>query len=97
MTVSSGTACKGCSTTVRLSPREAEAAFERLRLPPGTPLAAPVVYEQRMGVCAGCAELEYGTTCRQCGCLIQIRGRLAADGCPHPGGSRWRRAAMAEA
>lgn len=82
--------CKGCSATVRLSPEEAEAAFARLRLPKGTPLSTDAVYARRISLCTQCAELEYGTTCSQCGCLVQIRARLAADGCPHPGGSRWR-------
>jgi hypothetical protein len=82
--------CKGCSATVRLTPSEAEAAFARLRLPKGTPLAAEAEYTRRIRLCAQCAELEYGTTCRQCGCLVQIRARLARDGCPHPGGSRWK-------
>ena len=90
MTQTVRTDCKGCSATVRVSPEEADAAFSRLRLPKGTPLATEAVYAHRIGVCMQCPEFEYGTTCRQCGCLVQVRGRLAADGCPHPGGSRWR-------
>ena len=82
--------CKGCSATVRMSPGEAEAAFARLRLPPGTRLATEDEYRRRIACCGACPELEYGTTCRQCGCLVQVRARLAPDGCPRPGGSGWK-------
>jgi len=85
------TDCKGCSATVRVTPAEAEDAFAKLRLPPGTRLADETEYRRRLDICSSCVELEYGTTCRQCGCLVQVRAHLASDGCPRPGGSGWKK------
>lgn len=82
--------CKGCSATVRLTPAEAEAAFTRLNMPRNR-IADEAEYGRRMALCLSCEDFEYGTTCRYCGCLMQVRARLAPDGCPHPAGSRWRR------
>ncbi|WP_227871865.1 hypothetical protein [Paenibacillus bovis] len=47
------------------------------------------VQQQRFDCCMSCPSLQYGTTCKHCGCLVHIRTRLAASYCPSPYGSRW--------
>jgi hypothetical protein len=40
-------------------------------------------YARRLEICSGCPDLQYGTTCRHCGCLVAVRVKLAAKGCPN--------------
>lgn len=76
--------CKGCSATVRLAPGEVERILSAyLRENPG-PLVADAEYARRLEVCDTCPDLQYGTTCRHCGCLVAVRGKLAEKGCPGP-------------
>ena len=84
-----GEACRGCGVTVRLAPGEAERMLaEYLRLHP-QPLADDTVSGERLARCLRCDALEYGTTCRHCGCVVAVRARLLAERCPHPAGARW--------
>ncbi|UJF36404.1 DUF6171 family protein [Paenibacillus hexagrammi] len=46
-------------------------------------------YSSRVDVCRACPSLEYETTCKHCGCLVEVRGKLLEKDCPHPGGSKW--------
>lgn len=46
-------------------------------------------YERRMGICSQCGKFEYGSTCGVCGCVMQVRARLADGRCPYPGKSKW--------
>ncbi|MCP1136739.1 DUF6171 family protein [Paenibacillus polysaccharolyticus] len=46
-------------------------------------------YERRLAICSGCPDLQYGTTCRHCGCLVQVRAKLADSTCPYPYASQW--------
>lgn len=47
------------------------------------------VYEKRLNICFNCNYLEYGTTCLQCGCIVQVRARLMDSTCPYPKKSKW--------
>jgi len=81
--------CEGCRATVRLRRRDVDRIIrEYLRDHPGT-LAAEAVYQERLASCRACADLEYGTTCRHCGCLVELRARLADKRCPRPGRPAW--------
>ena len=81
--------CKGCGASVRLSEGEAARLLAQyLRRHPGE-LLEPEAAEARLASCRSCAELEYGTTCRHCGCLVELRARLAAKHCPRPGQPAW--------
>jgi len=46
-------------------------------------------YHSRLEICKQCQYLDYGTTCRLCGCLVQIKAKLAGAQCPYPYQPRW--------
>ncbi|WP_413406618.1 DUF6171 family protein [Paenibacillus amylolyticus] len=46
-------------------------------------------YERRLSICFACPGLQYGTTCRHCGCLVQVRAKLSESTCPFPYESQW--------
>ncbi|MGQ8875749.1 DUF6171 family protein [Paenibacillus sp. TSA_86.1] len=46
-------------------------------------------YERRLAICSACPGLQYGTTCRHCGCLVPVRAKLAESTCPYPYASQW--------
>ncbi len=80
--------CKGCGASVRLVPGEVERILAQyLATHPG-PLADEQTYIRRLGVCRSCPDLTYGTTCRHCGCLVEVRAKLADKPCPAPN-PRW--------
>jgi hypothetical protein len=54
-----------------------------LRDQPG-PLADDATRAARRAACRACPDLQYGTTCRHCGCLVEVRACLADKGCPAP-------------
>lgn len=47
------------------------------------------VYAERLCRCEVCPHLSGGDTCALCGCLLPVRARLRAKGCPDPTGNRW--------
>ncbi|MGF9701040.1 MULTISPECIES: DUF6171 family protein [Paenibacillus] len=53
------------------------------------PVVPDEEYAQRLSSCADCPALQYGTTCRYCGCLVQVRAKLVESTCPFPYESRW--------
>ena len=44
----------------------------------GFPLAD---YEKRVDICRGCSSFS-GSTCKECGCLIMVKARMATTKCP---------------
>jgi hypothetical protein len=40
--------------------------------------------ERRLALCGACPDLLYGSTCRHCGCLVEVRARIAGYACPAP-------------
>ncbi|WJH26963.1 DUF6171 family protein [Paenibacillus sp. CC-CFT742] len=81
--------CKGCSDQHAVNISDSKMA----RLVEIASRSRPVVqdeeYERRLSCCADCPGLQYGTTCRYCGCLVQVRAKLAESTCPFPYESRW--------
>ncbi|WP_416292941.1 DUF6171 family protein [Paenibacillus illinoisensis] len=81
--------CKGCSDQHAVNISDSKMA----RLVEIASRSRPVVqdkeYERRLSCCANCPGLLYGTTCRYCGCLVQVRAKLAESTCPFPYESRW--------
>jgi hypothetical protein len=76
--------CSGCGISVRLSPGELEriiASYFRGRAPE---LVAAEEQERRLSSCGACPDLQYGSTCRHCGCLVEVRARLSGYACPAP-------------
>ena len=74
--------CKGCRGTVRLAPGEVDRLLAEYLRGTDAPLAGDEVYFQRLAACGACADLQYGTTCRHCGCLVAVRAKLADKACP---------------
>lgn len=81
--------CPDCSGTVRVPPGE---VAKILRVVIETRHASVVCdeeYQKRMDICKECANLEFGTTCRYCGYLVEIKARLYGEYCPNPGQRKW--------
>ena len=48
----------------------------------GIRLVSEEKYAERFGICEACDKLLYGSTCSVCGCVMQVRSRLADGRCP---------------
>ncbi len=46
-------------------------------------------YARRLTRCDTCPHLSGGDTCTLCGCLLPVRARLRAKGCPDPDRDQW--------
>ncbi|MNO25528.1 hypothetical protein D3C76_153680 [compost metagenome] len=79
--------CKGCTESVHVSPEKLERLIELAAK--GRECAPDQEYGRRLELCMSCPSLQYGTTCRHCGCLVAVRAKLADSNCPFPSGSRW--------
>ena len=75
------TNCKGCRGTVRLAAGEVERILAEYLRGTTARRVDDEVYCQRLVVCGECADLQYGTTCRHCGCLVAVRAKLAEKAC----------------
>lgn len=80
--------CPGCQGTVRIDEAEIRRIFNEKIAVKKVKLAAPDVYQTRLEICKQCSGLDYETTCRYCGCIIQIKAKLAGAYCPHPAGPK---------
>jgi len=81
--------CKGCSASVHLTPEEITKLFGDIVRLKNVKLATEAEYERRMSECRKCDAFQFGTTCRWCGCLMDIKAKLEKATCPAPGGSHW--------
>ena len=81
--------CKGCRASVRVSEESVRKILSDLMKDESLTLAPEEVWIARMERCRQCEHLEYGTTCRYCGCLVAVRTRILNKDCPEPGGGRW--------
>ncbi|WP_270169701.1 DUF6171 family protein [Paenibacillus sp. SYP-B4298] len=80
--------CKGCSASVHVTDEQMKRLWERMS-PAAEDLASAEEYSRRLEQCFSCEALQYGTTCRHCGCLVEWRAKLARSSCPYPASSRW--------
>ncbi len=82
--------CKGCNRSPVLSEEKIQRLVE-LAISSKQPeeLASEPIQEARFQRCMACPSLQFGTTCKHCGCLVHIRTRLIASHCPSPSGSQW--------
>ena len=79
--------CKGCMDSVKVSPEKLERLIDIAMK--GRTAVSDQEYDHRMDICLSCPALQYGTTCRYCGCLVAVRARLQDSVCPFPLASRW--------
>jgi hypothetical protein len=76
--------CPGCGLSVRLSKGELERLIAEYFRGAAPELASEAEAGRRLSLCASCPDLQYGSTCRHCGCLVEVRTRLAGRACPAP-------------
>lgn len=74
--------CKACRISVRVSPAEVRRIISQYTQGQDVRLTDDTEADRRLAICADCPDLQYGTTCRHCGCLVPVRARLADKGCP---------------
>jgi len=84
-----GTGCRGCSASVHLPEIEVERVVAAYAQRHPYDVADDATYRHRLGECARCEHLRFGTTCGHSGALVRARARAASKDCPLPGGSRW--------
>lgn len=82
--------CKGCNRSPILSDEKIE-RMVTLAVQGKEPheLTPADMLEKRLAACMSCPSLQFGTTCKHCGCMVQIRTRLLSSYCPSPYGSQW--------
>ncbi|QJD84021.1 hypothetical protein HH215_13055 [Cohnella herbarum] len=80
--------CKGCKADVRVTRGQINRLLSAME-GKGFVFVGDDTYGARLETCRACPSLEYGTTCMHCGCLVDVRGKLAEKDCPHPEGSKW--------
>lgn len=79
--------CKGCMDSVHVSPAKLERLIEIASS--GRDIVSDNDYSARLQQCSDCTGLQYGTTCRYCGCLVAVRAKLRDSACPYPLAPRW--------
>ena len=84
-----GNDCKGCSSSVRMTEDEIHNLIEATLKTENIQHVAEDIYIQRLGICNKCSALDYGTTCRYCGCLVQVKAWLLSAKCPYPYDAKW--------
>ena len=81
--------CEACSVSVHLTEQEIEEIFGNTVRVKNVKTATEEEYARRMEICKSCDSLLYGTTCRHCGCVIQVKAKLATAKCPFPYQPKW--------
>lgn len=85
--------CKSCMENVgvrtQISQDQINEAIEKLARNKNIKFVSDEIYEFRLLQCNRCEYLEYGTTCLKCGCFVQIRAKLASEGCPLSKKKKW--------
>jgi hypothetical protein len=85
--------CKSCLENVDLKrnihENQINDAIDKLTRNKKIKCVSDEVYQFRLLQCRDCKYLESGTTCLQCGCFVQIRAKLAEEGCPLSKHKRW--------
>lgn len=85
-----GENCIGCSSRrVEITEEEIKKIFSKTIKIKGVKLVSEETYRQRIEKCKSCEYLEFGTTCRQCGCIVEIKAKLEGASCPYPYNSKW--------
>lgn len=72
-----------------VSREEIEKMVEQVKNMKGVKLVSEDVYAERIQICSECEKFEYGSTCTLCGCIMQVRARLADGRCPYPKNKKW--------
>lgn len=81
--------CKGCSASVIVTSEQIKNLINEIIKGQQFDIADDSLYQKRLTECSTCKYLEYGTTCTQCGCIVQIKAKLADSTCPYPKNPKW--------
>jgi hypothetical protein len=81
--------CKGCTASVWIPSESIKNMVNEIISNKNFDLVSEVVYNKRLEQCHKCPCLDFKTTCRQCGCIVQVRALLKDKYCPYPKASRW--------
>lgn len=86
--------CKSCKQSVKanrgITQTEIDEAIAKLVKSKRIRTVDDKTYEERLSKCSNCEYLDLGTTCMQCGCIVQIRAKLLEMTCPYPRNNMWR-------
>lgn len=74
--------CKRCGLKTVLSENDIQKMIDEITNMKGIRLADKEVYTSRFNCCKSCENFMYGSTCAVCGCVMQVRSRLAEGKCP---------------
>lgn len=74
--------CKRCSVKTVLSDKDIQKMVDEVTGMRGICLADKDTYTARFNICQDCGNFMYGSTCSVCGCVMQVRARLADGKCP---------------
>lgn len=81
--------CRKCRAEKALSNEQITEMVKQVTAMKGVKLAEQSEYERRIEICRLCEYFFAGSTCRLCGCVMQVRARLSDGKCPFPGKSKW--------
>jgi len=81
--------CKGCNNSVHISKEEVEKIFGKDVRIKGENLVSWDEYNRRVQICKNCNAFIYGTTCKYCGCLVDIKAKFVSSSCPYPYKAKW--------
>ncbi|TCL74125.1 hypothetical protein EDC14_100461 [Hydrogenispora ethanolica] len=81
--------CKDCSGTIAVTPEKIANILRYVIEKKKVKTVADEAYQSRLAICSRCPDLSFGTTCRHCGCLVQVRAKIDGESCPNPGQARW--------
>jgi hypothetical protein len=87
--VTSERPCRNCGPGSRLTKASVAKLLADYLREHDEPVADDATYSGRLAACKACSDLAGGYTCKHCGCLVQIRAKLAAKSCPSPDGAKW--------
>lgn len=74
--------CKRCEVKTVLSEAEINKMVDEVTHMRGIRLVSEEKYKERTITCESCGNLLYGQTCAKCGCIVEVRARLADGRCP---------------
>jgi len=81
--------CKECSGMVRVSQEEIAKILKYVIETTNVKVASDELYLSRLTACGECTNLEFGTTCRYSGYLVQVKAKIEGEHCPNPGQPKW--------
>jgi len=81
--------CKACRETVHLTEEEIKQIFGDALRAKEVKLVTEELYGQRMAICTECDALQYGTTCKHCGCIVAVKAKFVNSRCPFPFNPKW--------